>query len=100
MLEVVQAFDTVRKDVLGEELEATRRLTSEIKLWTIFGSVHQLTSPQVTFEVDGFRFSCALGKELHYPEIFTEYEQLDVDCVLFSTTGEAPSSARLSQRRF
>jgi hypothetical protein len=26
--------------------------------------------------------------ESHYPEIFIEYERLDVDCVLFSTTGE------------
>ncbi|WP_457578248.1 carbon-nitrogen hydrolase family protein [Ensifer adhaerens] len=117
---------------LREELEATRRLASELKLWTIFGSVHQLTSPHrphnslyvvsdrgelvtryderllsntkisfmyspgkkpVTFEVDGLRFGCALGMEVHYPEIFVEYENLDVDCVLFSTAGETPSNA-------
>lgn len=117
---------------LREELEATRRLANELKLWTVFGSVHQLTSPHrphnslyvisdqgelvtryderllsntkisfmyspgkipVTFDVDGFRFGCALGMELHYPEIFTEYERLDVDCVLFSTIGETPSLA-------
>ena len=30
---------------LREELEAARRLASELKLWTVFGSVHQLTSP-------------------------------------------------------
>ncbi|WP_454811402.1 carbon-nitrogen hydrolase family protein [Labrys neptuniae] len=47
----------------------------------------------VTFEVDDLRFGCALGMEAHYPEIFTEYESLDVDCVLFSTTGETPSAA-------
>ncbi|WP_209791312.1 carbon-nitrogen hydrolase family protein [Ensifer adhaerens] len=47
----------------------------------------------VTFEIDGIRFGCALGMETHYPEIFTEYEGLDVDCVLFSTTGETPSAA-------
>ena len=41
----------------------------------------------VTFEVDGVRFGCAVGSELHFPEIFIEYERLDVDCVLFSTTG-------------
>ena len=44
-------------------------------------------STPVTFEVDGIRFGCALGMESHYPEIFLEYERLDVDCVLFSTTG-------------
>ncbi|MGK9338416.1 carbon-nitrogen hydrolase family protein [Sinorhizobium meliloti] len=119
-------------NVLREELESTRKLASELNLWTVFGSVHQLTSPHrphnslyvisdrgelvtryderllsntkisfmytpgknpVTFEVDGLRFGCSLGMELHYPEIFTEYERLNVDCVLFSTTGETPSTA-------
>ncbi|UWU15197.1 carbon-nitrogen hydrolase family protein [Rhizobium sullae] len=117
---------------LREELEVTRRLANELKLWTVFGSVHQLTSPHrphnslyvvsdrgelvtryderllsntkisfmyspgripVTFEVDGFRFGCAIGMEAHYPEIFIEYEKLNVDCVLFSTAGDSPSNA-------
>lgn len=47
----------------------------------------------ITFEVDGLRFGCALGMEGHYPEIFGEYEALDVDCVLFSTTGEPSPNA-------
>ena len=33
------------------------------------------------------RFGCALGMETHYAEIFSAYEELDVDCVLFSTAG-------------
>lgn len=41
----------------------------------------------VTFEVDGVRFGCTLGMEVHFPELFTEYERLDTDCVLFSSTG-------------
>lgn len=40
----------------------------------------------VTFEVDGVRFGCLLGM-VHFPELFLEYERLDVDCVLFSTIG-------------
>jgi predicted amidohydrolase len=47
----------------------------------------------ITFDVDGFRFGCAMGMESHYPEIFIEYERLGVDCVLFSTTGELPEAA-------
>ncbi|MFI5753576.1 carbon-nitrogen hydrolase family protein [Streptomyces sp. NPDC051644] len=43
-----------------------------------------------TFEVDGVRFGCLLGMEAHFPELFGAYEQLDVDCVLFSTAGAAP----------
>lgn len=47
----------------------------------------------VTFDVDGVRFGCLLGIEIHYPELFAEYERLDVDCVLFSTTGVRPGNA-------
>lgn len=47
----------------------------------------------MTFEVDGVRIGCALGMEVHYPEIFVEYETLGVDCVLFSTAGGSPSGA-------
>ncbi|WP_239117760.1 carbon-nitrogen hydrolase family protein [Paractinoplanes ferrugineus] len=44
-------------------------------------------SAPVTFIVDGVRFGCALGMEATFPEVFAEYERLDVDCVLFSTHG-------------
>ena len=47
----------------------------------------------VTFEIDGVRFGCALGMELHFPEILLEYERLGVDCVLFSTTGGSAPNA-------
>lgn len=49
-------------------------------------------SGPVTFEASGLRFGCALGMEVHFPEVFTEYERLDVDAVLFSTVG--PSSGQ------
>lgn len=38
----------------------------------------------VVFEVDGFRFGCAICIEVNFPELFTEYERLGVDCLLFS----------------
>lgn len=118
--------------VLREELEATRALAREVGLWTVFGSVHQLSQPRrphnslyvvsdrgelvtrydermlsntkisfmytpgsipVTFEIDGIRFGCALGMESHFPEIFIDYEKLDVDCVLFSTNSHADGPA-------
>ncbi|MEV4346867.1 carbon-nitrogen hydrolase family protein [Actinoplanes sp. NPDC049596] len=44
-------------------------------------------SAPITFTVDGARFGCALGMEAAFPEVFLEYERLDVDCVLFSTHG-------------
>ncbi|KOG43696.1 amidohydrolase [Streptomyces resistomycificus] len=51
----------------------------------------------VTFEVDGVRFGCLLGMEIHYPELFAEYEKLDVDCVLFSTSGTPGNIAAQAQ---
>jgi predicted amidohydrolase len=43
----------------------------------------------VTFDVDGYRFGLALGLDVLFPELFTEYDQLDVDAVLvsYSTSG-------------
>jgi len=120
-------WDRFEWTVVHDELANTAELAARLKLWTVLGSVHQLTPPTrpynslyvisdqgvvvtryderllsntkisymyspgaapVTFDVDGFRFGCALGMEAHYPEVFGEYERLDVDCVLFSSTGE------------
>ena len=44
-------------------------------------------SMPVIFDVDGVRLGCALGMEATFPEMFLEYERLDVDGVLFSTHG-------------
>jgi predicted amidohydrolase len=36
------------------------------------------------FEVGGWRFGCALCIEIQFPEVFQEYAELGVDCILFS----------------
>ena len=41
------------------------------------------TAP-VTFELGGYRFGLALGLDMLFPELFTEYDQLGVDAVLVS----------------
>lgn len=41
-------------------------------------------SEATVFAIDGFKFGCALCIEIHFPELFAEYERRDVDCVLFS----------------
>ncbi len=45
----------------------------------------------LAFSAAGVRFGCALGMETHYPELFSAYEEQDVDCVLFSTHGNTES---------
>lgn len=119
-------WDRADWPAIREEVTKIARLAGELKLWTVLGSVHPLTSPHrphnslyvisdqgelvtryderllsntklsfmyapgsapVMFTVDGLRFGCALGIEVHFPEVFTEYERLDVDVILFSSTG-------------
>lgn len=36
----------------------------------------------LVFEVDGFRFGCAVCVEINFPSLFIEYDELGVDCVL------------------
>jgi predicted amidohydrolase len=48
----------------------------------------------LVFTASGVRFGCALGMETHYPELFSAYEEHDVDCVLFSTHGN-PETPRI-----
>ncbi len=43
----------------------------------------------VTFEVKGWRFGCALCIEIQFPELFMQYEERDVDCILFSSFSDS-----------
>ncbi len=42
------------------------------------------------FKVEGIKFGCALCIEIHFPELFAEYERLGVDCMLFSAYAQDP----------
>ncbi len=44
----------------------------------------------VVFTVDGFRFGCAICIEVHFPELFMEYERLAVDGLLLSVYSKDP----------
>lgn len=44
----------------------------------------------LVFDIDGFRFGCALCIEINFPEIFVDYRARGVDCVLFSAFSEDP----------
>lgn len=38
----------------------------------------------VVFDIDDFRFGCVICVEINFPELFSEYERLGVDCLLLS----------------
>jgi predicted amidohydrolase len=42
------------------------------------------------FEISGWRFGCALCIEIQFDEVFREYADRGVDCVLFSSYSEDP----------
>ncbi|MFF4696393.1 carbon-nitrogen hydrolase family protein [Streptomyces chattanoogensis] len=44
----------------------------------------------LTFDIDGFRFGNALCIEVNFPELFIEYRELGVDCVLLSSFSQDP----------
>lgn len=41
----------------------------------------------VLFEVDGYRFGCAICIESQFPEVFIEYERMGADAVIFASYG-------------
>jgi len=51
----------------------------------------------VTIDVDGIKFGLALCIEIQFPELFQEYERLDVDCVLLSAYSDRPMFGIQSQ---
>lgn len=72
------------KGTLAGRYDKRIRSHTEITSWYAPGIA------PVVFEIDGFRFGCALCIEIHFPEIFAEYERLDVDCMLFSAYSADP----------
>ncbi|MEV5986503.1 carbon-nitrogen hydrolase family protein [Streptomyces sp. NPDC052051] len=54
------------------------------------------TAPLV-FEIDGIRLGVALCIEVNFPELFHEYEQLGVDCLLISVMVDDAARAVVAQ---
>ncbi|WP_329567499.1 carbon-nitrogen hydrolase family protein [Kitasatospora sp. NBC_01266] len=79
--------------VISDRGEVVTRYDERLLSKTKVSYLYSPGSSPVTFDVDGVRFGCLLGMEIHYPELFAEYERLDVDCVLLSTTGVSPGNA-------
>jgi predicted amidohydrolase len=71
--------------VISDQGELVTRYDERLLSSTKLSFMYTPGSGPVTFEVDGLRFGCAMGIEVHFPEVFAEYERLDVDGVLIST---------------
>jgi predicted amidohydrolase len=77
--------------VLSDQGELVTRYDERLLSNTKLSFMYTPGAEPVTFTVDGLRLGCALGMEVHFPEVFAEYERLDVDGILFSTgAGQTP----------
>ena len=76
--------------VISDRGEVVTRYDERMLSNTKLSHMYTPGSTPVTFEVDGVRFGCLVGMEVHFPELFLEYERLDVDAVLVSTVGLLP----------
>jgi predicted amidohydrolase len=77
--------------VISDHGELVTRYDERLLSNTKLSFMYTPGSVPVTFEADGVRFGCAMGIEVHFPEVFAEYERLDADGVLFSTgAGQTP----------
>ena len=70
--------------VISDRGELVTRYDERLLSRTKLSYLYTPGSGPVTFEVDGLRFGCAMGLEVCFPEVFAEYERLDVDGVLLS----------------
>lgn len=64
---------------------------SEITDWYTAG-----TKP-ITISLNGLKFGIILCIEVNFPELFLEYEKMDVDCILLSTYSESKMFAIQAQ---
>ena len=77
--------------VISDRGELVTRYDERLLSNTKLSFMYTPGSGPVTFEVGGLRFGCAMGMEVHFPEVFAEYEGLDVDVVLLSAgPGQTP----------
>ncbi|MCD9879549.1 carbon-nitrogen hydrolase family protein [Streptomyces guryensis] len=83
--------------VISDRGEVVTRYDERLLSKTKISYMYSPGVSPVTFEVDGVRFGCLLGMEIHYPELFAEYEKLDVDCVLLSTSGTPGNTTAQAQ---
>jgi predicted amidohydrolase len=82
--------------VISERGEVVTRYDERMLSKTKLTFMYTPGSIPVTFQVDGVRFGCSVGMECQFAEVFSEYERLDVDCVLFSTAGPGtPNNTRV-----
>ncbi len=71
--------------VISDQGELVTRYDKRILSYTEVTTFYTAGSEPIVFEVDGFRFGCIICVEINFPRRFIEYEELGIDCLLFSS---------------
>jgi predicted amidohydrolase len=83
--------------VISDAGEIVERYDKRLLSFTEISYLYTPGFTPVVFDVDGYRFGCALCIEVNYPELYLEYERLGVDCVLFGSYHDDPMFGVLAQ---
>lgn len=83
--------------VVSDRGEIVARYDKRILSHTEATRLYSPGSEPVVFEVDGLRIGCALCIEANFPELFDQYEALDVDVVLLSVMVDDAARAVVAQ---
>jgi predicted amidohydrolase len=70
--------------VISDEGRLVTRYDKRIVSYTEVTKYYTPGYESVVFEVDGYRFGCVICVEINFPQLFIEYGQLGIDCLLFS----------------
>ncbi len=70
--------------IISDQGVVINRYDKRIVSYTEVTQFYTPGSESVVFEVDGYRFGCVICIEINFPQLFIEYAQLGVDCLLFS----------------
>ncbi len=71
--------------IISDEGRIINRYDKRICSFTEVNRFYTPGSEPVIFDVDGFRLGCIICVEINFPELFMEYDQLGVDCLLLSS---------------
>lgn len=71
--------------IISAQGELTHRYDKQYLSHTELRDWYTPAQGLTVFELEGWRFGCALCIEVHFPELFLAYGAQDVDCMLVST---------------
>lgn len=71
--------------IISDKGKIINRYDKRIVSYTEVTRFYTPGSQPVVFEIDGIRFGCIICVEINFPQLFIEYNDLGIDCLLLSS---------------